>query len=241
MIADVPQCGDDGGLAAWPVDYDRDPLRFAANQAATARFSAAGDVHGLVAQRLASTAPVLDLGGGNGTLARLLAGYGTPTVVLDRAAYVDQAPRPAVRADAQQLPFTSGSFGAVAALWMLYHLPRPRAALAEAARVLRPAGTFVACTSSRYNDPEVASALPGWGRAFSFDAETAPALVADVFDVVDVQRWDSPLITLPDRAAVELFLRGRGLSRHRAQQSAGRFTTPLKVTKRGVLIWATRR
>ncbi|MGH3934359.1 MAG: class I SAM-dependent methyltransferase, partial [Pseudonocardiaceae bacterium] len=224
-------------------DYDRDPQRFAANQAATARFSAAGDVHGLVAERLASAgaAPVLDLGGGNGTLARLLADYGTLTVVLDQAAYVDQAPRPAVRADAQQLPFTAGSFGAVAALWMLYHPPRPRVALTEAARVLHREGMFVACTSSRFNDPEVASALPGWGRAFSFDAETAPTMVADVFDVLDVQHWDSPMITLPDRAAVELFLRGRGLPQCRAQQSAGRFTTPLTVTKRGVLIWATRR
>ncbi|MGH4015467.1 MAG: hypothetical protein ACRDSL_16385 [Pseudonocardiaceae bacterium] len=123
----------------------------------------------------------------------------------------------------------------------LYHLHDPRVALVETARVLRPRGTFVACTSSRFNDPEVASALPDWGRAFTFDAESAPALVADVFEIVDVQYWDKPMITLPDRAALELFLRGRGLPQHRAAQFAESFPTPLHVTKRGALIWAIRR
>ena len=138
----------DARLAIVAADYDSDPSRFAANRDATARFSAAGDVHGPVAERLASapaTGPVLDLGGGNGTLARLLAERGLRTVVLDPAAHVEQAPRPAVRADAHRLPFTEGSFEAVAALWMLYHLHDPLLALTEVARVLRPAGTFVAC------------------------------------------------------------------------------------------------
>ncbi|MGQ0775883.1 MAG: hypothetical protein ACT4NY_15930 [Pseudonocardiales bacterium] len=72
-----------GGRAPRPVDYDSDPARFAANQAATARFSAVGDVHVPVAERLvsASVASVLDLGGGNGMLARLLADCGVWTVV----------------------------------------------------------------------------------------------------------------------------------------------------------------
>jgi hypothetical protein len=104
-----------------------------------------------------------------------------------------------------------------------------------------PGGTFVACTSSRFNDPEFASALPDWGQPFSFDAETAPTLVADVFDVAEVQRWNAPLVTLPDTAAVELFLRGCGLPSAQAQHYAERLATPLTVTQRGALIWATRR
>ena len=44
---------------------------------------------------------------------------------------------------------------------MLYYLDRPEEALIEAARVLRTGGIFVACTSSRYNDPEIASVLGG--------------------------------------------------------------------------------
>ncbi|MGH3823678.1 MAG: class I SAM-dependent methyltransferase [Pseudonocardiaceae bacterium] len=226
-----------------PVDYDDDPARFAANQAATAGFSTAGDLHAVVARRLhqADVAPILDLGGGNGTLARHLRIAGVSTVVVDPAAYVRQAPGPVVRADARALPFADRSFGAVAALWMLYHLPAPRVALLEASRVLRPRGLFVACTSSRSNDPEFAGVLPAWGEAFVFDAESAVDVVASVFDVIDVQRWDAPMMTLPDRAAVELFLRGRGLSLERSQQAADGFSTPMTVTKRGVLVWAINR
>ncbi len=75
MIGEVLGRRNDSSRAPLPVDYDRDPARFAAYQAATARFSAVGDVHVPVAERLTSTAAasVLDLGGGNGTLARLLA------------------------------------------------------------------------------------------------------------------------------------------------------------------------
>jgi SAM-dependent methyltransferase len=223
-----------------PADYDSDPARFAANQAATASFSTAGDLHALVAQRLhqAGVAPVLDLGGGNGQLARHLRAARVSTVVVDPAVYVRQAPKPAIRADARALPFVDRSFGAVAALWMLYHLPTPRMALLEVSRVLRPRGLFVACTSSRRNDPEFADVLPGWGDAFVFDAESAVDVVASAFDVIDVQRWDAPMMTLPDQAAVELFLRGRGLSLERSQQAAEGFSTPMTVTKRGALIWA---
>lgn len=56
MIRDVPKSSDHDGGRPVPVDYDIDPARFAANQAATAKFSAAGDVHGPVAERLARSA-----------------------------------------------------------------------------------------------------------------------------------------------------------------------------------------
>jgi SAM-dependent methyltransferase len=224
-------------------DFDRDPGRFAANQLATQNFSMVGDVHDRVAHRLARTTagPILDLGGGNGTLAKSLAKHGRSAIVVDRADYVRRAPRPAVQADATRLPFRAECFAAVAALWMLYYLDRPEVALIEAARVLRPAGTFVACTSSRYNDPEFAAVLPNWGEPFSFDAETAPAIVADHFEITAVVGWDMPAVRLPDTAAVALFLRGRGLSADDARRHARSWSTPLSVTKRGCLIWARRR
>jgi ubiquinone/menaquinone biosynthesis C-methylase UbiE len=110
-------------------------------------------VHDRVADRLAETTigPILDVGGGNGSLTRSLARHGRTAMVVDRAGQVSTAPRPAVQADATRLPFRDECFAAVAALWMLYYLHRPELALVEATRVLRPAGTFVACTSSRYN------------------------------------------------------------------------------------------
>ena len=228
---------------ALPADFDHDPGRFAANQLATQNFSMAGDVHDRVAARLAkiTNGPILDLGGGDGTLAKSLAKRDRSAIIVDRADYVRRAPRPAVQADATRLPFRAECFAAVAALWMLYYLDRPELALIEAGRVLRPGGTFVACTSSRYNDPEFTAVLPNWGEPFNFDAETAPAIVADHFEITAVIRWDMPAVRLPDTAAVALFLRGRGLSADEALRHAPAWSTPLSVTKRGCLIWARRR
>ena len=79
--------------------------------------------------------------------------------------------------------------------------------------------------------------LPGWGRASTFDTEQAPDIVGGVFDDVEVLRWDAPLIHLPDRAAVGLFLRGRGLPDDDVDEAARRLGSPLDVTKRGALIW----
>jgi ubiquinone/menaquinone biosynthesis C-methylase UbiE len=50
------------------------------------------------------------------------------------------APRPVVRADEARLPFKDATFDAVAALYALYHLDDPSLAVADAHRVLNPAG-----------------------------------------------------------------------------------------------------
>lgn len=216
-------------------DYDTDPERWSANQRATRRL-VGRDVHEDVARRLAGAGRVVDIGGGDGTLARLLAGTGC--VVVDRARHVARAPRPAVRADAAALPFRGGAFDAAAALWMLYHLPDPVVALREARRVLRPGGWFVTCTSSRFNDPELADVVPRWGRRTTFDAEEAAEIIGKVFGMVEVRRWDLPMVPIPDRAALTLFLRGRGLSEQDAVAAAATIDVPLTVTKRGMLAWA---
>ncbi|WP_052745842.1 class I SAM-dependent methyltransferase [Allosalinactinospora lopnorensis] len=140
-------------------DYDEDPDRFAANQRATERFLARNDVHPDVAERFAAEARhlVVDIGGGNGTLARLLGGRGIRTVVVDRAGHIAQAPRPAVRADALQLPFPDNTFDGAAALWMLYHLADPVPALREAHRYCAP----TACSRSA---PPAATTTPNSPR-----------------------------------------------------------------------------
>jgi SAM-dependent methyltransferase len=231
------------GRRALVSDFDGDPERFAANQLATESFSVAGDVHDRVADWLAqsTTGLTLDVGGGNGVLAKALAKRDRRTVVVDCADYVRTAPRPAVQADAMRLPFKAERFAAVAALWMLYYMDQPDVALVEAARVLQPDGIFVACTCSRYNDPEFASVLPDWGQPFSFDSESAPEIVANHFQITEVVEWDTPAVRLHDAPAVALFLRGRGLSAEEASKHAYRWRTPLTVTKRGCLIWARRR
>jgi SAM-dependent methyltransferase len=231
------------GGPALPADYDLDPGRFAANVRANAAYSLSTDVHPMVAERFGSigAARVLDLGGGTGRLAGLLTERGIWTTVLDNAQHVRHAPAPQVLGDANELPFADGSFDAVAALYMLYHLDQPVRALREARRELRPGGTFVASTSGRTNDPELAPVLPDWGRPTSFDAEGAAQIVGQVFHVTQVVSWDQPFVSLPDRDAVALYLRGRGLAEREAEQRAAELSVPMTVTKRGSLIWARAR
>lgn len=184
--------------------------------------------------------PVLELGGGAGPLARELAGHGVSQVVVADLAEgpLSQAPRPAVRTDARAAGFQAASFGTVAALWMLYHLPEPALALREARRVLRPGGTFVACAPSRRNDPELATVLPGWGRPLTFDAENAAEQVGKFFEITGTQSWDAPLIDLASTGDTTRYLRGRGLTEAAASRLAPQVAVPVRLTKRGTLIWA---
>jgi len=98
---------------------------------------------------------------------------------------------------------------------------------------------FVACTSGRTNDPAFATMIPGWGDATTSDAEDAVTVAGSTFEIVDVVQWDAPMLTLPDAAAVVLYLRGRGgLTRERAEREAAAVEVPVDVTRRGVLVWA---
>ena len=235
--------GDDHARSI-ALDYDSDPSRRRAARTATGRYNAAGDVHGDVADRLAGEAhgPVVDVGCGTGALMALLQQRGLPVVGVDVSpAQLSQGAGARVRADAARLPFPDHSFGGVAALYMLYHMPDPVAAIAECHRVLRPGGLFAACSPSRYDDPELVEAVPGYAAtldAMSFDSDDGPALIEDVFGNVEVDRWDGPYTRLPDRDAVELYLYGHGLPMANAASAASRVPTPLTVTKRGAIMYA---
>jgi ubiquinone/menaquinone biosynthesis C-methylase UbiE len=122
-------------------DYDERPERFELARSVLRRYGPGRDVHERVAQRLLAegATPVLDVGCGEGELARHLpdgSWYG-----LDNSAeMLRRAPEPALEGEATALPFRDASFGSVALLYVLYHLPDPTPALAEAHRVLRPGG-----------------------------------------------------------------------------------------------------
>jgi SAM-dependent methyltransferase len=60
-----------------------------------------------------------------------------------------QSPPTLVAADAQSLPLTEASLDVVMMMHMLYHVPDPAMAVAEAARVLRPVGKLLVATNGR--------------------------------------------------------------------------------------------
>ncbi|MFC1735477.1 class I SAM-dependent methyltransferase [Candidatus Hydrogenedentota bacterium] len=221
-------------------DYDSDPERFRTGQRATESYSRVGDVHEPVAARLQAEhlEPVLDLGCGEGRLLKLLRARGAAVVGLDNSPTMLAAvPEPKVLSDATAIPFPDGHFGAVAALYMLYHLPDPRAVLAESRRVLRTDGLFVTCAPSRYDNPELADLLPE-SPPNTFDSENGPDMVREFFADIEVERWDAPLLDLPNTEALLSWLRGYGVSGEDARRVAAQVATPLTLTKRGALIWA---
>jgi SAM-dependent methyltransferase len=229
-------------MSAMPRDYDSDPGRFLASTELPH-----DDVHPHVAARLARAGArtVLDVGGGSGKLARLLPGLSMRCLLMDLSpTMLALAPRPVARADACRLPLTDVSVDAVAALYLLYHFDEPRIPVAEARRVLRPGGLFVACAPNRDSNPELAHVLPGWGTASPFDGEDAPAVVASVFnsagDTVEVERWDAPLVTLSAADHAAAFLRVHGLSDSAAHQTAATLALPLTLTMRGCFVYATK-
>ena len=108
-------------------------------------------------ERHGSTSRLLDIGCGAGFLSNALAREGFDVVGIDAsdasltiARSHDETNR--VRydvGDALALPYPAASFDAVSAMDFLEHVEDPAAVVAEAARVLRPGGTFFFHTFNR--------------------------------------------------------------------------------------------
>ena len=139
----------------------------------------------------------------------------------------------AVAADAESLPIADAAFDVVTASFVLSHLPDYRAGLAEALRVLKPGGAFVAASWAAKTDPQteawrglLAEALPATAiPVAALSAEVAPseaffeheenlaaALSEARFVDVEVRRF-----SMSGQLTVEQFLSDRELS------SGGRF------------------
>ncbi len=224
-------------------DYDSGPERFRPAGRVTRQYLiGARSLHDHIASKLldAGVSRVLDIGCGEGALASALPAPPPFRLVgLDASATTPREhPPPCVRGDARRLPFRDGTFGAVVAVNVLHRLDDPGPALREAHRVLAPGGALLVSAISRADSPELA---PAWRPdPTPFDAEDAPGRVCEIFEQVEVERWDAPLITLPDRDAIRDYLVARHMSRVEAAESAEHLRTPLPVTKRGCLILARR-
>ncbi|HEV2069759.1 MAG TPA: class I SAM-dependent methyltransferase [Acidimicrobiales bacterium] len=104
----------------------------------------------LAAEHLAGAAHVVDIGTGEGQIARLAAAGGAERVVgvdptdAQLTAAARRAGGPAyVRADAASLPLAGGAFDAAVACLVFEHIVEVDAALAEVGRILRPGARFL--------------------------------------------------------------------------------------------------
>lgn len=131
------------------LDYTREAAAYDATRGGVPRAEAAAEaIQRLLppdAQRL------VDVAGGTGIVASALAAPGFAPIVVDRAPGMaafaaSRLPGRVMVSDAAALPVADASLDAVTMIWLLHLLPRPvsAAALAEAARVLRPGGMLVA-------------------------------------------------------------------------------------------------
>lgn len=90
---------------------------------------------------------VLDLGGGTGQVAQALRGFVDEIVVLDESPGMLRQARlkglPAVRGEAERLPFAQGAFTRILLVDTFHHLRDQRQATVELLRVLAPGGRLV--------------------------------------------------------------------------------------------------
>jgi ubiquinone/menaquinone biosynthesis C-methylase UbiE len=105
-------------------------------------------------------------------------------------------------ADAQDLPFDTGSFDVVVANHMLYHLPDPSRGVAELARLLRADGVGLIATNGRGHLRELwdlrSEVFPemctGWDETVDvFGIEAAEPLLRDRFAEVELRRFPDVL------------------------------------------------
>lgn len=132
----------------------------------------------------AAPARILDIGGGTGPYARVLAARGYEVHLLDLApVHVEKALElgglaSARVGDARRLPWQGGFADAVLLLGPLYHLPAQeerRAALLEARRVLKRGGVLCAAAISRY-----ASLMDGMRAGYLEDEAFRGIVLADL-------------------------------------------------------------
>jgi ubiquinone/menaquinone biosynthesis C-methylase UbiE len=144
----------------------------------------------LEALRLSGARDILEIGCGRGHFAeRMQDELGASVLATDQSrAMVDSTKERGVRAevaDADHLPYADGSFDAVVAMWMLYHVPDLDRTLAEVRRVLKRGGVLVAATNGRQHTANLRAEV-GLGPAVTqFMAEDGAEQLSRHFDEVE--------------------------------------------------------
>jgi SAM-dependent methyltransferase len=154
---------------------------------------------------------ILEVGCGWGELAEWLAREtGAAVVATDLSPRMVELARErgvdARLADVQELPFADAEFDCAVAAWMLYHVPDLGGGIAELARVLRPGGTLVAVTNSRYHLLELRELVGSGPSTLSFNRENGEELLGRHF--VHLRREDiDGRLEFANRAEVEAYVR----------------------------------
>jgi ubiquinone/menaquinone biosynthesis C-methylase UbiE len=120
--------------------------------------------------------------------------------------------------DAQSIPYSSGSFGAVIANHMLYHLPDRVGGLSEVQRVLNTNGRFYASTIGERHLEEISDLLcrfdpqlASWSvqRSDSFTLENGETQLRRWFTKVQLHRYNDSLVVTEAKPLVDYILSGR--------------------------------
>jgi ubiquinone/menaquinone biosynthesis C-methylase UbiE len=158
----------------------------------------------------------LDVGAGSGTFSNLLSARGfevTSTDVTEEALEVlrTRVAGPVERADATSLPFATSSFDSVILGEVLEHLENDMAALAEAARVLRPSGVLAVSVP---RNPAWFSRSDRWaGHVRRYTrAQLVDRVKQAGFGDVTCRAWGFPVSALYHRTVFELVVSRRATS-----------------------------
>ena len=113
--------------------------------------------------------------------------------------------------DAQSIPFADGTFDAVIANHMLYHVPEIPRALSEARRVLKPTGRLLAATNGgahlRELDNMIRCVVPDFPAiSASFTLENGAGLIRRHFADVTLLRYEDSLV-VTDASALSSYTR----------------------------------
>ncbi len=104
-----------------------------------------------------------------------------------------------VVADVQSIPFGDGSFDAIIANHMLYHVPASQRALSEMRRVLLPGGRLYAATNGHKHMRKLNQVMAKFGAALpssheSFSLENGESQLRQCFTKVELRRYDDALV-----------------------------------------------